>query len=86
MPVVYWAFHCAAPVVPRFVKIWITPAAASVPYSVDAAAPFTISMRSMSSGLMSLSGDAFTFEERWLVPLGGTFFGYSSLRMRTPST
>src|SRR2546422_2665413 len=31
---------------PRFVKIWITPFAASEPYSDDAAAPFTSSTRS----------------------------------------
>ena len=35
--------------------IWITPADASAPYRVAAAGPFTISMDSMSSGLMSLS-------------------------------
>src|SRR6185437_461873 len=37
-------FHWGAPDVPRFVKIWITPPDAWVPYSVVAAAPFTISM------------------------------------------
>src|SRR5438034_4089923 len=40
---------------PRFVKIWITPFAASEPYSDDAAAPFTSSTRSMSCELMSAS-------------------------------
>src|SRR5260370_10435470 len=38
---------------PRLVKIWMTPLAASDPYSDEAAAPFTISMWSMSSELMS---------------------------------
>ena len=38
---------------PRLVKIWTTPLAAFDPYSDDAAAPFTTSMRSMSSELMS---------------------------------
>ena len=45
-----------APLEPCLVKIWITPAAASVPYSVLAAEPLMTSMRSMSAGLMSLSG------------------------------
>ena len=44
--------HAGAPAEPRFVKIWITPPAASVPYSVVAAGPFTTSTRSMSAGLM----------------------------------
>ncbi len=50
-------FHLVAPGVPRFVVMRITPFAASVPYSVAAAGPFTISMDSMSSGLMSSSRD-----------------------------
>jgi hypothetical protein len=37
------------------VKIWMTPPLASVPYSVLAAGPLTISTRSMSAGLMSSS-------------------------------
>jgi len=45
--------HCArSPALPRLVKIWITPAVASVPYSVDAAEPLMTSMRSMSLGLI----------------------------------
>ena len=77
--------HLAAPPAPRLVKIWITPAAASVPYSVAAAAPFTISMRSISSGLMSLSGLEFELAPRWVVPVKMPLRGYSSLRVRTPS-
>ena len=42
-----------APARPRFVKIWMTPLDASVPYSVAAAAPLRISMRSIDSGGMS---------------------------------
>ena len=38
-------------------KIWITPAEASVPYRVAAAAPLRISMWSIASGLMSSSRD-----------------------------
>ena len=40
---------------PRFVMMLITPAEASAPYSVAAAGPFTTSMLSMSSGLMSFN-------------------------------
>jgi len=40
---------------PRLVKIWTTPFAASDPYREEAAAPFTTSIRSMSSALMSAS-------------------------------
>ena len=90
-PVVACTCHLAAPAppgpaTPRRVKIWMTPAAASVPYRVAAAAPFTTSMRSMSSGLMSFSGLAFTWPLRRPWPAcEETFFGYSSLRSRTPS-
>src|SRR5207249_9016309 len=42
---------------PVLVKTWITPADASVPYSVAAAAPFKTSMRSIASGLMSSRRD-----------------------------
>src|ERR1700709_2657592 len=45
--------HLVAPALPRLVVITTTPFAASVPYSVAADGPFTISMFSMSSGLMS---------------------------------
>ena len=38
---------------PRFVKTWITPAAASEPKSVAAAGPLRTSIRSISSGLRS---------------------------------
>ena len=44
------------PLVPFLVMIWITPFAASAPYSVAAAGPFTTSIDSMSSGLMKSSG------------------------------
>src|SRR5512141_2915705 len=54
-PLLYDAVHCGAPDDPRLVKIWMTPPDASVPYRVVAAAPFTISTRSMSSALMSLN-------------------------------
>ena len=77
--------HLAAPPAPRLVKIWMTPAAASVPYSVAAAAPFTISIRSISSGLMSLSGLELEFAPRCVVPVKMPLRGYSSLRVRTPS-
>ncbi len=50
-----WKLKRGAPARPFFVKIWITPLDASVPYSVAAAAPFRISTRSMDSGLMSSS-------------------------------
>ena len=40
---------------PRFVVITTTPFAAAVPYSAAADGPFTISMLSISSGLMSLT-------------------------------
>src|SRR5206468_1152484 len=42
---------------PDFVVIRITPFAASVPYSVEADGPFSTSMDSISSGLMSLKRD-----------------------------
>ena len=58
-----WANPCpvsndqrGAPLTPCLVKIWMTPAAASVPYSVLAAEPLMISTWSMSAGLMSFSG------------------------------
>ena len=44
----------AAPARPFFVVMTMTPFAASVPYSVAADGPFTISSVSISSGLMSL--------------------------------
>ncbi len=52
--------HTGAPEEPLFVKTWITPADASVPYSVVAAAPLMISIRSMSFGLMLFSGRMLT--------------------------
>ena len=52
-PSVTDAVNVAAPLAPRFVMIWITPAEASDPYSVAAAGPLMISMLSMSSGLAS---------------------------------
>ena len=54
-----WSVKRGAPARPFFVKIWITPFDASVPYSVAAAAPFRISMRSIDSGGMSSSLDGF---------------------------
>jgi hypothetical protein len=56
----------------------MTPPDAWVPYSVVAAAPFTISIRSMSSGLMSLNGLVV-----WRDPPAS---GLWSLKMRMPST
>jgi len=44
-----------APARPFFVVMTMTPFAASVPYSVAADGPFTISMFSISSGLMSFA-------------------------------
>ena len=49
------AFQRVGPGRPRLVRIWITPLAASVPYSAAADGPLTISIDSMSSGLKSLS-------------------------------
>ena len=72
------AVHCAAPALPCLVKIWMTPPEASVPYSVVADGPFTISMWSMSSGAMSLSG-----EDCWPPPVAT---GPLPLKTRTPST
>jgi hypothetical protein len=40
---------------PRFVVMTTTPFAAAVPYNAAADGPFTISMPSISSGLMSLA-------------------------------
>ena len=51
-----WNVQRDAPACPRLVKIWMTPDAASVPYSVVAAGPLITSMRSMSEGSMSLRG------------------------------
>ena len=46
-----------APARPFFVVMTMTPFAASVPYSVAADGPFTISMSSISSGLSVLSSE-----------------------------
>src|SRR5256885_13813527 len=43
-------FQCVAPARPFLVVMTMTPFAASVPYSVAADGPFTISMSSISSG------------------------------------
>src|SRR5438309_4007116 len=42
--------HCVFPEWPRFVVMTMTPFAASVPYSVAADGPFTISISSISCG------------------------------------
>ena len=55
-PWLIWPVQVASPTLPRFVKIWMTPAEASVPYRVVAAAPLMTSTRSMSCGLMLFSG------------------------------
>ncbi len=57
---------------------WITPFAAAVPYSADAAGPFRISMLSMSSGFRSSSRDG-----AWPPVKRPNEFGVSSTR--TPS-
>src|SRR5690348_13639502 len=49
--------HFAEPARPFFVVTTMTPLAASVPYSVAADGPFTISMSSISSGLSVLSSE-----------------------------
>src|SRR5262245_43787930 len=49
------ARHLVSPGWPRLVVMTITPFAASAPYSVPAAAPFTVSMDSMSLTFRSLS-------------------------------
>jgi hypothetical protein len=77
-PAVISPFQMGAPDTPRLVKIWMMPAAASVPYSVAAAAPFRTSMRSMSSAAMSCRGD----RPSRAPPCVPTM----SLKMRTPST
>jgi hypothetical protein len=51
---------------PRFVKIWMTPPEASVPYSVAAEAPLITSIRSMSSAAMSWSGDSPSLAPPWV--------------------
>ncbi len=72
------ASHCTAPGRPFFVMIWMTPAAASAPYSVAAAGPLMTSMDSMSSGLMASSAEVLCPNTLKLpVP---------PLLMRTPST
>jgi hypothetical protein len=50
-----------------------------------AAGPFTISMRSMSAGLMSDSGPMKSTEPRDPLASGFTVGGYGSLFARTPS-
>src|SRR6476619_19641 len=53
MPPSAYTFQRPVPARPFLVVMTMTPFAASVPYSVAADGPFTISMFSMSSGLMS---------------------------------
>jgi hypothetical protein len=78
-PAVTSAFQIVlSPATPRFVKIWITPFDASVPYSVVAAAPLMTSTRSMSSGAMSWSGE--------MKPRPPQPARVGSFAMRTPST
>src|SRR5215475_9275296 len=52
--------HFGAPARPFFVVTTMTPFAASVPYSVAADGPFTISMSSISSGFSELRSEKFT--------------------------
>src|SRR6266550_4436313 len=54
MPCSAYRFHRALPGAPCLVVISTTPFAASVPYSADAAGPFTTSIDSKSSGFKSL--------------------------------
>src|SRR2546425_413346 len=54
MPCSAYRFHRALPGAPCLVVIRTTPLAASVPYSADAAGPFTTSIDSKSSGFRSL--------------------------------
>src|SRR5256885_10034388 len=54
MPCSAYRFHRALPGAPCLVLITTTPFAASVPYSADAAGPFTTSIDSKSSGFRSL--------------------------------
>ncbi len=72
------ASHCTVPGLPFLVMIWITPAAASAPYSVAAAGPLMTSMDSMSAGLIASRADV-------LCP-NTLKFPVVVLRMRTPST
>ena len=87
-PVPCWtsAVHTGAPDEPRLVKTWMTPAAASVPYSVVAAEPLMISMRSMSAGLIWSSGLTVTRAPRPLPVSRLLTIGSGWLRMRMPST
>src|SRR5829696_2542895 len=64
---------------PRLVVIWMTPFDAAVPYKAAAAGPFTTSMVSISSGLMSLIRDG-----NWPPTSIGEDSGV--LSSRTPST
>ncbi len=68
----------ARPGRPRLVKIWITPVAASDPYSVLAAPPFVISTRSMSEMRMSAQAEDCSPPVQLAV--------ISELSIRTPST
>ena len=76
-PAVTTAVQIGVPAMPRLVKIWITPLAASVPYSVVADAPLITSIRSMSSAAMSWSGE---MDPRELLPVE-----MGELYTRTPS-
>ena len=78
MPYCMLKLNRGAPADPFFVKIWITPALASDPYSVAAAAPFRISIRSIVSGLMLSNG-------REVPPLPWTPAIDRPLSIRTPS-
>ena len=52
-PTSLYTLHWGGPAAPRLVRISTTPLAASVPYSVEAEGPLTISIDSISSGLRS---------------------------------
>src|SRR5260370_16613626 len=52
-----YAVHFVGPGSPCFVRNWIRPLAASVPYSAAAEGPFTTSTASKSSGLKSFKRD-----------------------------
>ncbi len=74
------------PGVPFFVKIWMTPFAASDPYSVVAAPPGTYSMRSMFSSGMSAMEEVCVPWRRFPDTLSESSAIVFRLSTRTPST
>src|SRR5437773_482961 len=76
-----YAVHLVGPGRPCLVRIWITPFAASVPYSAAADGPFTTSTDSQSSGFRSLRRDG-----AWPPEAPRPPSALGTLSTRTPST